>query len=164
MSRSSLRLFGLAVALSSGLFVLGAPGGASVGSGTSITFKGAFEFEGLAAVSAGKGCRGEGAFGVMKRGARVLISERVASGDFQKLAKGKIGKGKVADASGDKVCRMPFKVKAKTAPADDSRIYLEVKGVAFDISWPAADVADGDLGTWRCEYSDNNCAVVVGGG
>ena len=51
-------------------------------SGRSHTFKGVFEFEGIAAVSAGTGCRGEGAFGVMKRGARVLISERLASGDF----------------------------------------------------------------------------------
>lgn len=163
MSLSARRLFCLAVALSSGLLVLGAPSGATVTSGTSTTFTGAFEFEGLAAASAGKGCRGEGAFGVMKAGARVLISERVASGDFQTLGKGKIGKGKIADADGDEVCRMAYKVKARNAPAADSRIYLEVKGVTFDISWPAADVADGDLGTWTCEYDDNTCAVVVGG-
>ena len=57
---------------------------------------------------------------------------------------------------------MTFKVRASSAPAFDSRIYLEVKGVTFDISWPAADVASGDLGTWRCEYSDDTCAAVVG--
>jgi len=143
---------------------LGATASASpVGGDTSTTFRGAFEFEGMAAVTAGKGCQGEGAFGVMKARARVRLSERVASGDFEALGKGRLGRGTRTEAGGDEICRMRFVVKAKTDPASDSRIYLEVKGVTFDISWPAADVADGDLGTWRCEYSDNTCAEVVGG-
>jgi hypothetical protein len=143
--------------------MLGGPSAATVTSGASTTFSGAFEFEGLAAASAGKRCHGEGAFGVMRARARVLLSERDAAGDFSRLGKGKIGKGKITDAvDGEEVCRMRFKVKAPTPPASDSRVYLEVKGVTFNISWPAADVADGDLGTWRCEYSDNTCAALVG--
>ena len=150
--------------VSSALLVLtfAAPGGAAVGSGSGTTFQGAFEFQGIAGVKAGKGCRGEGAFGEMKPGARILISERVASGDFQDLAKGKVRRGKAVTVGGDKVCRMRFKAEAATTPASDSTIYLEIKGVAFDIQWPAADVADGDLGIWTCEYSDNSCATVVG--
>ena len=163
MSLSARRFVFAAVALCTGVLMLGGPSGATVTSGASTTFSGAFEFEGLAAASAGKGCRGEGAFGVMKTRARVLLSEQDAAGEFSTLGKGKIGKGKITDAvDGEEVCRMPYKVKARTAPAADSRVYVEVKGVTFDISWPAADVADGDLGTWRCEYDDNTCAVVVG--
>jgi hypothetical protein len=162
MSLEARRPLGGVVVLALVLLAFAAPAGASVHRGTPTTFTGAFEFEGMAGVSAGKGCRGEGAFGVMKPGARVLLSERVASGDFQTLGKGKIAKGKVVTVDGDKVCRMTYKVKAPKAPASDSRVYLEVKGVTFDISWPAADVADGDLGIWTCEYSDNTCAAVVG--
>jgi len=157
-----LRQLGLAVAFSVLVVTLAAPSGAAVRSGSAPTFAGSFEFEGIAAVRAGKGCRGEGAFGDMRPGARVLISERVTSGDFEKLATGKLRRGKAVDVEGDEVCRMRFKAKAATAPAADSTIYLEIKGVTFDVSWPAADVADGDLGIWTCEYSDNSCATVVG--
>jgi len=130
-----------------------------------ITDAGAFEFEGIAGHTAGKGCRGEGAFGEAKPGARVTVSERNAAGDFSTLAKGKVAKGKVVRASGgDKVCRMAFRAKARVAPANDSSVYLEVKGLTFDLRFPAADVADGDLGTWTCGFSDNTCARVVGGG
>lgn len=146
------------------LLALAAPAAASVRSGAAPTYKITFEFEGLSGVP-GKACHGKGLFGEMKRGAKVTISERVASGDFQVLAKGKVRAGKVAEAKdGEKVCRMRSTVKTKRGPADDSRIYFEVKGVTFDISWPATDVADGDLGTWRCEFSDNSCAELVGGG
>ena len=132
-------------------------------SGTSTTYTGAFEFEGLAADATAKGCRGEGAFGVMKTGAKVTMSEQDAAGDFSTLGTGRVGKGKITEASdGEEVCRMPIKVKARTAPADDSRIHVEVKNVTFSISYPAADVADGDLDTWRCEFGDTTCAVLVG--
>jgi hypothetical protein len=163
MSLSARRFAFAAVALCTGVLMLGGPSGATVTGGASTTFSGAFEFEGLAAASAGKGCRGEGAFGVMKRRARVLLSEQDAAGEFSTLGKGKMGKGKITEADdGEEVCRMRFKVKARSAPAADSRVYLEVKGVTFDISFSAADVADGDLDTWRCEYADTTCAVVVG--
>jgi hypothetical protein len=88
--------------------------------------------------------------------------EQDSNGEFDTLARGKLRKGKVVEIDGVEVCRVAFRVKAADAPADDSRVYLEVKGLTFDISWPAADVADGDLGTWRCEFSDNQCAVIVG--
>lgn len=163
MSRSARRFVVPAVALCTALLMIGGPSGATVTSGASITFSGAFEFEGLAAASTGKRCHGEGAFGVMKARARVLLSERDAAGEFSRLGIGKVGRGKTTDAvDGEEVCRMRIKVKARTAPASDSRVYLEIKGVTFNISWPATDVADGDLGTWRCEYSDNTCAVLVG--
>src|SRR5262245_9978379 len=142
------------------VLALAAPSGAA--GGKAPTFDGTFEFQGLASASAGKGCSGQGTFGEMNPGARVLISERVASGDFQKLAKGKVSKGKVVKVDGDKVCRMTVTAKAKKAPADDSTIYLEIKNVAFNIQWPAADVADGDLGIWTCEFDDTSCASVVG--
>jgi hypothetical protein len=156
------RLLGVTLVLASGLLVFGASGAATVDSAASPTYSGAFEFEGLASKSTSKGCQGQGAFGVMKPGARVTLSEADASNDFTVIGKSKMGKGKVVDVEGDKVCRMTYKVKAKTTPADDSRVYLEVKGVTFNISFPASDVADGDLDTWTCEYSDNTCAVVVG--
>jgi hypothetical protein len=163
MSRPTRRFVVSVLAWCTTVLMLGGSSDASVTSGPSTTFSGAFEFEGLAAASAKKGCRGEGAFGVMKKGSRVLLSERDADGEFSRLGKGKLGRGKITDAvDGEEVCRMRFKIKARTAPASDSRVYLEVKGVTFDISWPAADVADGDLDTWRCEYSDTTCAVVVG--
>ena len=134
-----------------------------------ITYAGAFEFEGIAGHTTGKSCRGEGAFGEAKPGARVTVSERNKAGDFSTLGKatlgkGKVVKGKVVKASGgDKVCRMAFRVKAPVAPANDSSVYLEVKGLTFNVRFPAADVADGDLGTWTCGFSDNSCARVVGG-
>ena len=163
MSRSTRRFVVPVVAWCTAVLMLGGSSEALVTGGESTTFSGAFEFEGLAAASAKKGCRGQGAFGVMKKGARVLLSERDAAGEFSRLGKGKIGGGKITDAvDGEEVCRMRFKVKARRTPASDSRVYLEVKGVTFDISWPAADVADGDLDTWRCEYADNTCAVLVG--
>jgi hypothetical protein len=164
MSLPSRRRLVVAAALTSGLLAFATPSAATVGSRGSTTYRGAFEFDSLAAVKTSKGCRGEGAFGVMKPGARVRLSERVASGDFQALGKGKIGKGKIGKgrSDGNGVCRMRFKVNTTRGPAADSRVYLEVQGVTFDISWPAADVADGDLGTWSCEYSDTTCAVVVG--
>ena len=135
---------------------------AAAGSG-GITYSGAFEFQGLAGNTTGKTCNGEGAFGEMKARARVTISEQDAAGDFSKIAKGKVAKGKAATAAdGEKVCRMTFTARASTAPADDSTVYLEVKGVAFDIRFPATEVSDGDLGTWTCEFSDSACALVVG--
>jgi len=136
---------------------------ASAGGSGGVTYSGAFEFQGLAGNKTGKTCNGEGAFGEMRPRARVTISEQDAAGDFSKIAKGKVAKGKAATAvDGEKVCRMAFKAKAATAPADDSTVYLEVKGVTFDIRFPAAEVADGDLGTWTCEFSDTACALVVG--
>jgi hypothetical protein len=144
--------------------VIATPISATARAGESLTFKGAFELEGLAAIEIGKGCRGEGAFGRMERGARVRLSERDAAGDFQRLGTGRLRKGRIVESvDGEEVCRMPFALTARRTPASDSRIYLEVKDVAFDISWPASDVTDGDLGTWRCEYSDTACAEVVGG-
>lgn len=129
-----------------------------------ITYSGAFEFEGIAGKRAGKSCSGEGAFGEAKPGALVTVSERNAAGDFSTLGTGKLAKGKRVKASGgDKVCRMKFRVKAPVAPANDSTVYLEMKGLTFNVRFPAADVADGDLGTWTCEFSDNSCASVVGG-
>lgn len=130
--------------------------------GAAITYSGAFEFQGLASNKTGKRCRGEGSFGEAKPGARVTVSERNAAGDFSTLGTGKLAKGKLVTVSGDTVCRMAFRVRAAVAPAGDSTVYLEVKGVAFDIRSPAADVADGDLGTWTCEFSDNTCSLVVG--
>lgn len=130
-----------------------------------ITYTGAFEFEGIAGKKAGKGCSGQGAFGEAKPGARVTVSERDVAGDFSTLGTGKLRKGKfVTASSGDKVCRMAFRVKAPTAPAGDSTVYLEIKDVVFNIRFPVADVADGDMGTWTCEFSDNSCAIVVGDG
>jgi hypothetical protein len=146
------------------VLALAAPSVAAIANGSmSTVFEGAFEFEGNAARPAGKRCRGAGAFGVAKAGARVRISQQDRDGEFDTLARGKLGKGKIVEtAAGDEVCRMTFRVKVPTAPADDSRLYLEVKGLTFDISWPATDVADGDLGTWRCEFSDTQCALLVG--
>lgn len=156
------RLLGLAITLSLGLAALAGPVGATVPRGSSLKFTGAFEFTGLASEKTGKGCNGQGAFGVMKPGAKVTISERDAAGDFEVLATGKVAKSKIVEVDDENVCRMKVSAKAPTAPADDSRIYLEVKGVTFDISWPATDVADGDLGIWTCEYDDTACAAVVG--
>ncbi len=131
--------------------------------GDSVTYSGAFEFQGLAGKERGRTCSGQGAFGEMKPRARVTISERDASGDFEVIAKGRVRKGSEATGvDGEDVCRMPFKAKARTAPADDSTVYLEVKGVTFDIQFPVADVADGDMGTWTCEFDDTTCALVVG--
>src|SRR5687767_10311394 len=127
MSRSARRFVLPAVAFCTVVLMLGGSSDALVTSGASTAFSGAFEFEGLAKASAKKGCRGEGAFGVMKKGARVLLSERDAAGEFSRLGKGKLGRGKITDAvDGEEVCRMRFKVKARTAPASDSRVYLEV--------------------------------------
>ncbi len=156
--------FGLTIALGTMLVIaLAAPSVAAAGGGKAPTYEGDFEFQGLASTKAGKGCSGQGTFGEMKPGAKVLISERVKStGDFQKLAKGKVAKGKVVTVDGDEVCRMHVSAKAKKAPASDSTIYLEIKDVAFNIQFPAADVADGDLGIWTCEFDDNSCATVVG--
>jgi hypothetical protein len=162
MPLGALRRFGLTIAVGTALVLALAAPSAAAGGGKAPTFEGAFEFQGLASASAGKGCSGEGTFGEMNPGARVLISERVASGDFQKLAKGKVAKGTVVTVDGDEVCRMRFSAKAKKAPASDSTIYLEIKGVAFNIQWPAADVANGDLGIWTCEFDDSSCATVVG--
>jgi hypothetical protein len=129
----------------------------------SITYKGAFEFEGLASNKEGKHCSGEGAFGVAKPGAKITISERDSTGDFNVIGTGKLAKGKFATSvGGDKVCRMTYRVKA-TAPADDSTVYFEMKGLTFNNQFPASRVADGDLGTDICEFSDNTCATVVGG-
>jgi hypothetical protein len=159
MSRGPRHLVAAAT-LGIACFGIAAPSAAA--DAAAVTYKGAFEFEGLAANKTGKTCEGEGAFGQMKPGARVTISEQDAAGDFSELGIGKLAKGKNVKVSGEKVCRMKFRVKAPVAPAADSTIYLEIKGVAFDIRFPAADVADGDLGTWTCEYSDNSCASVVG--
>jgi hypothetical protein len=154
-----LRSFVSAALLGAATLALAAPAGA----GSGVTYTGAFEFEGLANNEKGKTCNGQGSFGEMKPRARVTISERDSSGDFTVIAKGKVAKGKAATAvDGEDVCRMTFKAKAKTAPADDSTVYLEIKGVAFDIQFPVAQVADGDLGTWTCEFSDTTCAEVVG--
>lgn len=130
--------------------------------GDSVTYSGAFEFQGLANKERGKACSGQGAFGEMKPRARVTISEQDAAGDFSVIAKGRVRRGTETTVDGEDVCRMPFKATARTAPADDSAVYLEVKGVTFDIRFPASEVADGDLGTWTCEYSDTTCATVVG--
>lgn len=135
----------------------------AAGRGAAMTYTGAFEFEGLAADGVGKACQGQGSFGEMKRGAKVTISERDAAGDFTTIATGKLKKGKFATSqTGERVCRMAYKAKAASAPAADSTIYLEIKNVTFDIQFPAVDVADGDLGTWICEFDDTACARVVG--
>ena len=127
-----------------------------------VTYVGAFEFEGLAGHGTTKNCAGEGVFGEAKPGAQV-ISERNAAGTFSVLGTGTLAKGKVVKArSGDKVCRMSFRVKAPVPPADTSTVYLEVKGLTFNVRFPATGVADGDLGTWTCGYSDKSCALVVG--
>jgi hypothetical protein len=161
MSHQAGRLVGAGVLLSA--VFLAAPSAATVSGPASSTFEGAFEFEGVASRKVGSGCRGVGQFGKAKAGARVLISERSADGDFQPLGRGRLDKGKIVEATtGDKVCRMTFRVRAGAAPAADSAVYLEVKGVVFDLRWPAADVTDGDLGTWRCEFSDDSCALIVG--
>jgi len=144
------------------LLALTGPVAATVRSSASVTFKGSFEFEGLAAKKAGKGCSGQGAFGEMKPGAKVTISEQDAANDFSELATGKMSKGKVVTVDGEKVCRMTFKAKAASPPASDSRVHLEIKGVTFSTSWPASDVTDGDMGIQTCEYSDDTCATVVG--
>jgi len=136
-------------------------GPAAAGGG--VTYSGAFEFQGLASNETGRRCNGQGTFGEMKPRARVTISEQDASGDFSVIAKGRVGRGKTAAAvDGEEVCRMPFKATASTTPADDSTVYLEIKDVTFNIRFPAADVADGDMGTWTCEFSDTTCALVVG--
>lgn len=156
------RLLGLVVTLGLGVAALAGPAAATVDRGSPVKFTGTFEFTGLASDKVSKGCQGQGAFGVMKPGAKVTISERDAAGDFEVLATGKVAKGKIVKVDGENVCRMKLSAKAPTTPADDSRIYLEIKDVAFDISWPATDVASGDLGIWTCEYDDNSCASVVG--
>lgn len=163
MPLGARRRLGLTIALGTALVIaLAAPSGAA-GGDKAPTYEGDFEFQGLASTKAGKGCSGQGTFGEMNPGAKVLISERVKStGDFQKIAKGKVARGKVVTVDGDKVCRMHVSAKAKKAPASDSTIYLEIKDVAFNIQFPAADVADGDLGIWTCEFDDNSCATVVG--
>src|SRR5262245_14119050 len=91
--------FGLTIALAT-LLVLVTASAAAAGGGKAPTLTGSFEFQGLPSASAGKGCSGQGTFGEMKPGAKVTISERVASGDFQKLAKGKVAKGKVVTVDG----------------------------------------------------------------
>lgn len=162
MSLRPRRMLLVAAAPCAVLLALAAPAGATARSSASVTFKGSFEFEGMAAKKAGKGCSGQGAFGEMKPGAKVTISEQDAANDFSKLATGKMSKGKVVTVDGEKVCRMTFKAKAATPPASDSRVHLEIKGVTFSTSWPASDVADGDMGIQTCEYSDDTCATVVG--
>ena len=158
-SRSTRTL--IATALLSAACVATAP---SATAAAGVTYKGTFEFEGIAGVGTKKNCSGEGAFGVAKRGAKVTISERNAAGDFSVLATGKLAKGKVVKASsGDKVCRMTFKAKATTAPASDSTVYFEMKGLTFNVRFSAAKVTDGDLGAWTCEYSSHSCATLVGG-
>jgi len=169
MSRRSRHLVAAAV-LVAACFGIAVPSAAATANAApaatrraaAITYSGAFEFEGIASHKTGTRCRGEGAFGVAKPGARVTISEQNAAGDFSTLGTGKLGKGKLVTVSGDKVCRIAFRVRAPVAPADDSTVYLEVKGLTFNVRSPAAEVADGDLGTWTCEYSDNTCALVVG--
>ena len=156
------RLLMVAAVVSAALLALAVPSGASVSRGSSVAFTGSFEFEGLAAKKTSKGCSGQGAFGEMKPGARVLISEQDTANDFSELATGKLSKGKLVTVDGEKVCRMTFKAKATSPPASDSRIHLEIKGVAFSTAWPASDVTDGDLGIQTCEYSDDTCATVVG--
>jgi hypothetical protein len=162
MSLRPRRMFLVAATLTAGLLAFAAPGAATVGRGASVTYKGSFEFEGLAGKKTSKGCSGQGAFGEMKPGARVLISEQDAANDFSELATGKVSKGRFVTVDGEKVCRMTFKAKAASSPASDSRVHLEIKGVAFSIAWPASDVADGDMGIHTCEFSDDTCATVVG--
>ena len=126
----------------------------SAGAAPAVTYHGAFELEGIAGHRTGKSCSGAGAWGEANPGAKVTISERNAAGDFSVLATGKLAKGKVVKASsGDKVCRMKFVAKAATAPASDSTVYFEMKGLTFNVRLPAADVADGNLGTLTCAYS-----------
>jgi hypothetical protein len=148
--------------------VLGAACAAAAPSATAaagITYHGTFEFEGIAGHTTGKSCRGEGAFGVARPGAKVTISERNAAGNFSVLAKGKLANGKVVKArsSGGKVCRMTFRAKAAVGPASDSTVYFEMKGLTFNIRFSAAKVGNGDLGTYACQYSGHSCATVVGG-
>jgi hypothetical protein len=158
MSTTLRSLIAAALLTSVSLLVAG-PAAASGG----VTYSGAFEFQGLANNETGQRCNGEGTFGEMKPRARVTISEQDAANDFTVIAKGRVGRGKTATAvDGEEVCRMSFKAKGSTAPADDSAVHLEIKGVAFSIRFPAADVADGDMGTWTCEFSDTTCAEVVG--
>jgi hypothetical protein len=174
MSRRARQVIAV-VALSAAGLAVAAPSSAAVRAGAptsvhrapAVTYTGAFEFEGIAGKKTGRFCRGSGVFGVAKPGAKVTISERNAAGDFSTLAKGKLAKGTfVTDAvtdTGGKVCRMAFRANAAVAPAGDSSVYLEVKGLAFNLQFPAADVADGDLGTWTCGSFDDGCARVVGG-
>ncbi len=133
MSLSARRFVFAAVALCTGVLMLGGLSGATVTNSTSITFSGAFEFEGLAAASARNGCRGEGAFGVMKARARVLLSEQDAAGEFSTLGKGKIGKG-------DYVV-IPPGVQHSFASIDGSIEYLMVR-VDADKVLPAGFVHD----------------------
>jgi hypothetical protein len=162
MPRTPRRLL-VTVLLAGACVALAAPAApASVRAGGGLTYKGALQFEGLAAVGSSKNCHGEGAFGVAKPGARVTVSEQDASGDFTVIAKGKLAKGKQGEFLGDEVCIMKYKAKATQAPASDSRIYVEWKGLTFNVSDSASNVVDGDFGTYTCEYSDNTCAVVVG--
>ncbi len=162
MPRSSHRLLVVGI-LAVASVVAAAPGApASEREGSGVTFKGALQFEGLAAVGPNKNCHGEGAFGVAKRGAKVTVSQSV-DGDFTKLGTGKIAKGKAAKFQGDDVCLMKYKVKVPTAPAAGSRVYVEWKGLTFDVSNSAENLTDGDIGTYTCEYSDTTCATVVGG-
>lgn len=141
----------------------------SVRRAPAVTYSGAFEFEGIAGKRTGSSCRGDGlsSFGRANPGAQVKISERNAAGKFSTLAKGRLAKGAfvinpLTNTDGP-VCRMEFRAKAQRAPATDSSVYLEVKGLFTVIQFPAADVADGRLGTWTCNPFDDNCALVVGG-
>ena len=162
MPRTPRRLL-VTVLLAGACLAVAAPGApASVREGSGVTFKGALQFEGIAAVGSNKNCHGEGAFGVAKPGAKVTVSQSV-DGDFTKLGTGKLAKGKAAKFLGDDVCLMKYKVKTSAAPAAGSRVYVEWKGLTFNVSDSAENVADGDLGTYTCEYSDNTCATVVGG-
>jgi hypothetical protein len=133
------------VTLAMACLAIAAPSGASVHRAGGLTYKGALQFEGLAAVGANKNCHGEGAFGVAKAGARVTVSERNTAGDFTTLGTGKLAKGKVAEFLGDEVCLMKYKVKAASAPAADSRVYVEWKGLTFNISLPASGDAAVNL-------------------
>jgi len=160
MSRTiALATVGLAV------LATAVPSGASVDRAPvpAITYRGALQFEGNAAVGANKNCFGEGAFGSAKAGAKVTVSEQNTAGDFSTLGTGKLAKGKAVKFQGAFVCLMKYKVKAPTAPAADSRVYVEWKGLTFNISLPASSDRVVDLGTYTCEYSRNTCATVVGG-
>ena len=158
-----LRQLVAVVVLGAACLAVAAPSGASVHRAAAVTYKGALQFEGNAAVGANKNCHGEGAFGVANAGAKVTVSERNTAGDFTTLGTGKLAKGKAVKFQGDDVCLMKYKVKAPTAPAADSRVYVEWKGLTFNVSLPASSDRVVDLGTYTCEYSDNTCATVVGG-
>lgn len=140
----------------------------SVRRAPAVTYSGAFEFEGIAAERTGKSCRGDGmGFGRANPGAKVTLSELTAAGKSSTLAKGRLAKGAFVTNpltdTGGPVCRMEFRAKARRAPAADSVVYLEVKGLFFNIQFPATEIADGRLGTWTCDAFDDTCALVVGG-